>query len=878
MRIDISDNNYKKLWGKRFFFLRFHEDDYHEYNESSRDYSTWKSVDSDLGISFLAGNFGNRFLGYCLCIIEKVFPKKDEHGDKVENMLVMYFHEVDENNVDDWNAIFSDYVSRSKDIEDKFVFLYLLWMLDKKSWSVQTLENCLSQYKQQSLPFFINILCKICKCLSHRKQTAIEELCKILGGTYKTYMPPIIIQMHNTLYNKKTEDSNLFELVDNIFKSDYEREKEKIIPLINDNPLAAVLHWLNTEEGLSDYSILRSVFSMLNEQLRLEIVKRYFHDIRLGHTQIDINLLGQFKDNDYEDFIIYRYCIETPAEPVNLTIPLLCDNIITLYNSKGKAFQTLDGILDIAMTHCDITQPAIRFHMEKFLPVCNGGAVYNQNFKGFIDYTTIRKIDESKLTDENLEKTIKNLLDYFGRRQTYAYCKFDEQTILNKECIKNCSKYECLGYRPYDTKWTINIKNVSVLSCFLKEPINVHKNEDIAIDEDMLSVDVLRKYILNLSTKFPSNGDGEFVVSSYRRNPQNYDLTLIEEYSLILRMRIIPRSEIIVGQKYDVFGYWSKIEEKYGKRSNQMLDVEKKQALNEFETLEGEEVKKRTIASLKNEIGVDINNQGYFEMAFDRDILEKIIQKYYHKSSFSNKEFLTHSSISTGYKSFCAPEYSDKHNPSIDLPYFWCRGNECFKNALDNQTIEIQHNWHEYSLYHMIEIIGYPKLHKTEAGYEPDKAVWQFIAIANKVARKFKSLKCRSCGHLLFSAGRITGYNRNNYYGCINPACNENRKLVYLNYCYSCKKGLIDSRDSKQCSNGWYICPTCASCCDDAQYDRMSQRYVVLDRPVPERITAMKGHGHNDKGIYFCHKCGSQLKDDVNELVCTQCDTKYIKR
>ena len=428
MRIDISDNNYKKLWGKRFFFLRFHEDDYHEYNENSRDYSTWKSVDSDLGISFLAGNFGNRFLDYCLCIIEKVFPKKDEHGDKVENMLVMYFHEVDENNVDDWNAIFSDYVSRSKDIEDKFVFLYLLWMLDKKSWSVQTLENCLSQYEQQSLPFFINILCKICKCLSHRKQTAIEELCKILGGTYKTYMPQIIIQMHNTLYNKKTEDSNQFELVDNIFKSDYEREKEKIIPLINDNPLAAVLHWLNTEEGLSDYSILRSVFPMLNEQLRLEIVKRYFHDIRLGHTQIDINLLGQFKDNDFEDFIIYRYCIETPAEPVNLTIPLLCDNIITLYNSKGKAFQTLDGILDIAMTHCDITQPAIRFHMEKFLPVCNGGAVYNQNFKGFIDYTTIRKIDESKLTDENLEKTIKNLLDYFGRRQTYAYLN-----LMNKQ-------------------------------------------------------------------------------------------------------------------------------------------------------------------------------------------------------------------------------------------------------------------------------------------------------------------------------------------------------------------------------------------------------------------------------------------------------------
>jgi len=882
MYIDITTDRFDELNKNHLFFLRLYTNIHYDEQGREQDYSKWQSIDRDLGISFDAGNFADRSLDYCLCVVDKGEQKKDDKGNDIEGMMVMYFHAASARDVNDWFLIFSDYSARAQNVEDKYSFLNLLWMLAKKSWSVQTIESCLRRYNHQSFPFFFSALGKVCRCLSQGKQIAIEELCKRLGGRYKVYVPPIVVQLHQSLFQKRIEDSNLFTLVDEIFDAPF--QPEKVIPLVATNPLAAVYKWFHSEEGLSDYSVLRPVFSMLNENKRLDVVKRYFHDIRLGHTKIDFSIISQFKDNDFGEFIRYRYCIESPAEPIILTIPLLCDNIITLYNSKGSTFQTFDGVLDFAMTHCDMAHPAIKFKLERFIPVCDGGAVYNRGyFKGFIDYSTIRIIDESKLTDDNLVQTIKQLLDYYGERLTYPYCKHHETIVLTEENVKNCQKYDCLGYKYYDARWIVDYKYVDILNCFMKEPLKTF-NQKIPVDGNMLSVEVFRQYIKNLPEKFISNGDGEFVVGSYKRSSQSVDLMLVEQYSLILRMRIFPQNGALVGQKFDVFGFWNNVEKAHGKSYYQMLDEERKQAMKEFEALEGEEVKKRTISSLKAELGKDISNNGYFEVAYDRNLLVKLIQKYYHKSSFSEgdhtyeHEFLVHSNPTTNFKPFCAPELAEKHNPSIDLPYFWCRGNECFHNCLGNQTLEKQHNWHEYSLYHMIEILGYPKIHETEAGYEPDPVVWKFIAITNKVAQKFKSLKCRSCGHMLFSAERVTGFNRYNYYGCINPSCSENRKLIYLNYCYSCKKGLIDSRDSKQCPNGWYICPTCLSCCDDAQYERLAQRYVLSGRPVPDHIESKRGHGHNDKKEFFCPTCGNPIEMITEENGNTYKGCKTCKR
>ena len=206
-------------------------------------------------------------------------------------------------------------------------------------------------------------------------------------------------------------------------------------------------------------------------------------------------------------------------------------------------------------------------------------------------------------------------------------------------------------------------------------------------------------------------------------------------------------------------------------------------------------------------------------------------------------------------------------------------GKECFKNTLEDQTLQNSTSWDNYTIFHLCEIIDFPQIHNSTNGCEPSENITKFIVVANKALKKFKRLKCRTCGHLIYAI-KEDSFNRSNYYACINSNCTEYNKSIYLNYCYKCKKGLIDSRDSKQCPNGWYICPTCLACCNDQQYDRLTQRYVLSHRPIPERIKEKIGYGHNDKGLYFCPNCGLQLEvffDNKGKLVnaiCPNCNNR----
>lgn len=155
-------------------------------------------------------------------------------------------------------------------------------------------------------------------------------------------------------------------------------------------------------------------------------------------------------------------------------MPLLCDNIITLYNSNGGAFQTFDGILDFAIAHCDQAHPDIDFDLARIIPTCEHSAIYNTDFKGFVDYQLIRKLDTSKLTDENLLITIRSILDKYGQRLSYPACKYDDGKILETAILEKCkgafrekaangslqqSGSQCLGieYKLYEDKWVVNV-------------------------------------------------------------------------------------------------------------------------------------------------------------------------------------------------------------------------------------------------------------------------------------------------------------------------------------------------------------------------------------------------------------------------------------
>lgn len=876
-KVNIPHERYEELKRNPLLFLRLYEYVKYDNNGHKQDLSKWESIDRGLGVMFDAGDFADRSFGYCLTTVEEV--REIEGGKKPDDCsreaICVYVKNITGSKTTDWIAVFNSLIIKSQNpISNKYAFLELIWALDKLSWNATTVRNSIKSYPEETRFFITTCLSKVGRCLSLEKQNLLKDVCESVGGRYTVYIPKTI----SDFYKNKSYDlsKNLFQLVDDIIE---DRFNTKAIDVLEgNNQLAAIHQWLHSNNPLADYQMLtQPIFAIVSEETRLNIIKRYFHDIRNKHTGLDLTILSQFKDNRYDEFIRYRYCIESPAEPVILTVPLLCDSLITLYNTKGQSFQSFEGVLDFAIMHCDPNNPGIDFKLDRIIPTCEDGAVFNNQFKGFVDYSIIAVIDENLMTEEKLKSAFRRILDTCGDRIKYYACRNASNSPISSEILQNCLSNigkaikECVRVQPYDNKWKIGGENMPFINKFMKSPVDkVEKDNEYDIDWEMISMSLFRNYILSLPNKFEMISDQEFIIPSYSKKEQTLELYLIESFGKKVRMRIIPQSQSLVGLQFDVFGIKKQIfdelpsEDRYNDNSEIF-----KAAMWKYQQEEAIEVYRRTVASLQEEIGVPITSAGFFEVPFDRSLLYKIYRKYYCKSTIQDddrlceKEFLRKPTIQ-GFQPFCAPQLAETKNSAINLPFFWCRGRECFHNNLANQIIEKQDDWMGYSLYHMIEIMGYPMLRETEAGYEPTEIIRQYIAISNKVIQKFRRLKCCSCGHLLFSA-RTVGFNRYNYYSCANPVCTEYRKPVYLNFCFHCKSGLIDSRDSKQCPNGWYICPSCLACCDDAQYERLAQRYVIDNRVVPVRIREKIGKGHNDKGIYYCPNCGNQIQNVDDE-------------
>ena len=77
-------------------------------------------------------------------------------------------------------------------------------------------------------------------------------------------------------------------------------------------------------------------------------------------------------------------------------------------------------------------------------------------------------------------------------------------------------------------------------------------------------------------------------------------LMLIEQFSEILRMRILPQNGAVVGISFDVFGYWKgQIRTLSPEQLKNNHSPEYKAAYNLCLAKEAEEVNKRTVESLK---------------------------------------------------------------------------------------------------------------------------------------------------------------------------------------------------------------------------------------------------------------------------------------
>lgn len=842
----------------------------------------YESMRTEISAFLLDDKIVNKIvhLKYVLFVVEnEVSNNHKESSDSV----TFSFHIATPQYDNDWVIIFNSLINRSQNAEDKFPFIFTLWFLNHSSWSISQLKYAIGQYDIKGQPYILKWLQKICRCLSYQKQKRIKDVAHYFNFEYEIYIPEQITDALRYVTPMISETNyNLFDLIDHILGDTSVRcdNDGNIIyhevDTNSSNALICLYKWFVSNRPLEDYQLLKLIYSLVSDERQLKIIQRYFHDVRLGNVSFDIKLIEQFKDNDYLEFMRYRYCINTPWCKINIRNQLLCDCILTLIETQGKSFQSFNGVLDFLITHCDATNPKIDLGMERFLPCCNGGAVYNDDFVGFIDYSIIVSLEDKKFTSENLKKTIINLLDSRGRKKRYFTCKYDNNARpldINSKCLKfstslKSGKLDCIVSAVYKDIWVVGSDDSNWFNLFLNKTVENSSNKDIEINLTDTSAEKMKESIYRIASKY-KNGDSEtYIISSEIMNSNSFECKLLFEYSAPKTMRIYPQKQVFVGSQFDIF----KVKESIAENLNN------EELLSEFKNKETDELTKRVVASLSTILEDSVYNGVYFETTYNKILLDKLRRLYYYKKSvnaftkYSELSFLRRKTLNRRSSLFCAPKLSEVHNQAIDVPFFWCRGNECFRNALDKQCLQNNSIWGQYTLFHFAEIIGYPKLHQVECGYEPDGIISLFIVVANKAMKKFSRLKCRACGHLMYPVKR-DNFDRNNYYSCINPTCSEYKKAVYLNYCYRCRNELIDSRDTKQCPNGWYICPKCLSCCDDKQYERLAQRYEISHLPIPKRIQLKIGKGHNDKGIFFCPNCGYGI--DINVKMkkgyCSKC-------
>ena len=530
----------------------------------------------------------------------------------------------------------------------------------------------------------------------------------------------------------------------------------------------------------------------------------------------------------------------------------------------------------MAYAHCDSNSPKVDFGLKHIVPTCNGGAVPNSSqFSGFICYTVVYTINEQAFTPKNILKDFRKYLNLFGRQHTVRECHSSETTLqqcqarrVDGRACDNCISKRINKLDEFDVKLVGDNDDYkrTILHFFTNIDLIPEVNVIVNPLQDILPPNEVRQRIISwlnenlesvsgITTRLKSGSEIYLKAGLRLKKDINSGYSsILRDYLLPSWFTIEPRRNTYIGR--GVLNKRTGIDEEFiGRSLNDVRIQEKENAI----------ILPRISAALSDHLDIISDNNGIYHIPYDVDLLRKLKTDFYtfkeeeNSRIFYEKNIGFMTSARSKYDRYCAPKYDNDINFVTQLPFMWCRGKECFKNSLGNQTLASCKTWRDYTILHLLEILEYPQITETSGGYEASELIRSFIGMVNKASSIFKRVICRECNHILFPIGS-SKFNRYNNFECRLPICGERLKRVYLSQCHHCKTGLIDSRDSAQCPNGWYICPICLCCCDDAVYERMASKYYLRRLTIPPRISEKLGHGHNDKDEFFCPKCGGKTE------------------
>lgn len=229
--------------------------------------------------------------------------------------------------------------------------------------------------------------------------------------------------------------------------------------------------------------------------------------------------------------------------------------------------------------------------------------------------------------------------------------------------------------------------------------------------------------------------------------------------------------------------------------------------------------------------------------------------------------------------SFCEGRLANKPHEIFKKEFWWCGGKPCFSKC---ETIHKTEEWKKYTLLDFCEILGLNTDETNKMGdYIPKGHYYQFISLINRFNRLLEKLYCQDCNHILYPSDFGTNHFAAHTvvrFQCRNDDCSNNDE-IYLNHCLNGQCNcIIDSRVSKRCDNGLFICDNCGSCCSHNMLERRLSNLKLTGGYIHDNLVRCVNEklGHLERAEYFCYKCKSEMAEISNEIFqCSNCNVKY---
>ena len=755
-----------------------------------------------------------------------------ERGYLISNLTACAF---DAEQSEDWYTLFWDFLQLSNLGVQKPEALVII-ALNTNLIRLDPITQAIKRFSAEQQGKILQVIQSTSWSLSHSKISYISKLLSSFGITVDIVFPSDLIEAAKSLGIEHYERFNVFELADRIvtaYESSNTGKPSKLCPFLS---------FIDCINGSGDvpYDYYGLFFPYLDETRRPLAIKRYFCEIKKGNVQYSSETQNIFLSQNFSYYSNFRYLFEKWPLEKNVSTEFLFDCLSTYEKTKQTNFQAYNGILDWVIKESEKQQSLIELNFRDWLLRCDGGILLNEHFMGFADFQITYEFDEMNFEDEPLEYSIQTLIRRSSAQRYHSEKETRVDSETGKEIIdEKTGEPKLFEKTVYEDIWDVHEKWKPVVDLFVNWDIEddfEQKPNKLSYSKKMIDKSIVREKVLEYSrTKFET----ETPTISYRKP------------NLIINMFGSPITMTAVMYNDTTLGVYANI-----MRAEEVID----------------NVRRR----LEEIFG------GSLQCEYDPAKLEKACSI----SLFNNNGNTTKECFKTQYKNvyphkylrYCSPNLSEEEMYLTGKRFASCERDICFQTCIQKEP-----HWQNYKLIHLLEILGYQILDKTDAGYIPIQTYRSFVGQINKAISFFKRLKCRECNHILFPVRtNPKGTNLYRNFKCMNPFCSENNKEIYLNYCFQCKSGIIDSRDTKKCPNGYYICPKCKSCCSNVVFNNNVQRYILSGRPVPARLAAQQGTGHKENNMFFCPTCGKQMllrsncaPDQVENYFCPDCERPH---